>query len=1022
MKISPISTQNQVFSARKTNKEEIKVNNKQVQSKPLSFQELSLRMPSINIVVKPPRDYKTLRDIKRLFTPDAERIYKQGIEIAKEAHSPELELWHLYLACLKETSKVLAEAKQDPMLIDELMSFRTPIALASGIGLKCAALRDDKTREDIKGVVDRHIENLQKNFVERDLLKYPKAQVVSPMLSKNGIDDLTRCVNFLNSVSDASEFYDSCFVLACKTSQNSELKKDRLALIFELHEMMAREKVTVGQKNHIEFYDKKADVVWKNIAAGNNVLIVNDKENTEAYEHLTKSFVNLVYKPGQKYGKINSEDVEFIKLNDKVTEEYLLHLIQKIKLDESKKGKNTVIMLDMDSYLQSCVMQGNDGQPTINVSEEMLRLFSSAKEYNPNEANIYFVASISPEAYRVNVDKKSDFGRTISTYARQTLPALSLSDAKKYLTNKNGLNYVKSEVKKDVQKEAVLKAIEVTSSQNGNYPDKAIGLLSAVGKYFIEEKEITPKQIVTYLEETKNLSEATETDEREIIFETGKNLGDIKGMPMTKDGAQTIVNRIKSGTIGTNGYVIFQASGGAYGGGRRHTAEAICGETGIPMLILDAQEFAAKEIDRLSMDPNYSNAKIKSFVQSAKAQAEANDLKTAMIYINNFDHFASNPLYQISSTPDQKAFSQLQKEMDAIRKEGKVNLVVIGSMNMPETLDENVMKPYKFLNQVVVYQPNSPEERLEVLEYHIDKMNLKIAGETKQEQQQILKQISESTRGFSVVDLIYLLETSKNVSMDRNKDAIDNLDFTEGILQIYTGRTNTAKLSEHSKKIVTSHEFGHALNTQIMYDLMNKQEKPWRLPKQLDFVTIDPRGWYMGAMYPKSSKNEEVNFETMMSNIVCSYGGYSTEKIIYDMDGSWGITSDMEHVTENAEAMVLDMGLGKRTATRHISRNALQTADVSQKKREMIEEDIEDIAKAGKEISDLIIATYKDFILELTQEYSSKVATGECLIPGSVFKQKLQDWVNKQTPEKLQEIQEMEERILDVINETKTKK
>lgn len=1016
MKISPISNHNQLFGTKKVDKKHQKQKgvSQQPQSKLPSFKELGSRMPNLNIVIKSKRDYENLKIVKDNFTPEAEGIYELGIDIAKNAHSPELETWHLYLASLMHTTAFLKRADANPIILDAERSFATPIALTEEIYPGCSVLRDDEKRKEIIDVIDKHIGAVCGQFVAKDIEKNPKTQLIPPVLSKKSIADLYTCGSRMAAETSFQEFYDSYFFYSSLFSQDKKLAKEANQLIFDLQEIVMREKISDDEKYHIEFYDGKADVIWKNIAAGNNVMIVNNESNAEGYDHLVRSFTNLINKPGQNYGNIKPENTEIIKLSGKITPSYLTNLIKKVKYNQDKVGKNTVIMFDMVSHITNAE---NDG-----ITTELVKLYSEAKKYNAKESNIYFVTSISPECYQKNISAQGVFGKAISTYALQTLPVLSASDAKKYLTNESGLNYIKSEVKKDVQRDAVLKAIEVTSSKNGNYPDKAVSLLSAVAKFFVDEKEITPKHVVTYIEETKNLSEVTDADDRDIIFDTGKTLIDIKGMPMTLASAKTIVNRIKCGRIGTDGYVISHSSGSSYGGGRRHTAEAICGETGIPMLIMDAQEFAAKEIDRLSMDPNYSNQKIKTLVQSAKAQAEANDLKTAMIYINNFDYFASNPLHGVSSVYEQKAFSQLQKEMDAIRKEGKVNLIVVGSMNMPEILDENVMKPHKFLNQIEVFQPTSPEERLEILEYYIDKMNLKLAGKTKEEQQENLKLVSESTKGFSVVDLMYLLEEANNVSKDRNKESIDNLDFIEGILQIYSGRTNTAGMSEHVKKIVTSHEFGHALNTQIMYDLMNKQEKPWRLPKQVDFVTIDPRGWYMGAMYPKSSKNEESNFETMMSNIVCSYGGYSTEKIIYDMDGSWGITSDMEHVTEYAKTMVYDMGLGKRTATRHIPRNALGSADVSPKTQEMIEDDIEDIAKAGKEISDLIIDTYKDFILELTEEYSSKVATGECLIPSSVFKQKLQDWVNKQTPEKLQEIQEMEELILDVINETKTKK
>ena len=82
-----------------------------------------------------------------------------------------------------------------------------------------------------------------------------------------------------------------------------------------------------------------------------------------------------------------------------------------------------------------------------------------------------------------------------------------------------------------------------------------------------------------------------------------QTLNDIKGMPMVKSAAESIVKKIKDG-IGTKGYVIYHADGGGIGGGRRHTAEAIAGEAQIPMIVINAQDFAIKDIDALSQQAN----------------------------------------------------------------------------------------------------------------------------------------------------------------------------------------------------------------------------------------------------------------------------------------------------------------------------------------------------------------------------------------------------------------------------------
>ena len=194
-----------------------------------------------------------------------------------------------------------------------------------------------------------------------------------------------------------------------------------------------------------------------------------------------------------------------------------------------------------------------------------------------------------------------------------------------------------------------------------------------------------------------------------------------------------------------------------------------------------------------------------------------------MIFIKNFDNFSSNPLYGISSIYEQKAFKQLQDETDTIRAEGKYNIIVVGSMNIHEAIDENIQKPTEFLDELIIYQPKDSEQRREIVDYYIAKNGYKILDVPSGQRKTILRNISETTQYFNVVNLIQLLNKASIISKEREKEAIDGEDFTEASLQVISGRTNTTHISEHRKKILTSHEAGHALNLYLMYKILEKK-------------------------------------------------------------------------------------------------------------------------------------------------------------------------------------------------------
>ena len=961
------------------------------------------------------QDYKNLKLLTKNFSPEAEDIFNLGKNIAKELGSKELETWHLYLASLYSLNDYINNLNEGIETYDPAGRKKTPVALENMIETKEDIFGSEKSREKVKGVLTRHINKTIALFSNRESEK-PANTLFAPKLgispSKDAIDDMMETYDYVANMTSTNNFFDSYFLVSANYTRDTELLEEAKSLRFDLQKEFMVDDSSKKQKHHLRFFDDKADAVWKNIDMGNNVVFLCDASNNESSKYLISSFVNLINKPGQTYKNLDPSKTHIVILNKEANMDFVSDYIKEIAKNKQEEGHTTIFVGDLLSLIKN--------NHESNVTVEELEILSSKSPKLRNDSSVRFLFAMTPESYYANTAEGADFSKVLSEYATQTIPSLNAADARKYLTDENGLNFIESETRKRFSKEAVEKAIELTSTNEGNYPGKALSLLSATLKYYINKNEITPKDLENYTEETKMLSETSSVGEQSnIVFDTGKTTEDIIGSPMTKKDAQSIVRQIKNGTIGTRGFIAQLEDGSAYGGGRRHTAEAIAGEAKIPMITINARDFALKDIDALSQNASLSEIKIKKIVSIAKAQAEANENKTAMIFIENFDNFAANPLHGISSIYEQKAFSQLLEEMDKARKNDKINLIIVGSANMPGVIDPNIMKPYKFLNSIIIYPPQDAKERKEVLNYYIKKMNLQIAGDTKEEKEKIVKTAAETTQGFTVADLMYLLDVVKSVQMERNKEKIDSSDFIEGYLQATSGRTSEVEISQPRKRIVASHEAGHALTLQIMYEIAEKSNIPWHLPDKVNFITLDPRGNFGGAMYYKKSTNEEYSFEKVISNIISCFGGHSAEKIIYNMTGSYGITGDMEQVTGLARAAVLDMGMGAKTGPAHVSRNIIGSPDVSEKKMVEIEEDIDSIVNAANKISDMIVENYKDFILEFTEKYSNKVGSGDCLIPSETFIEELNSWREKQPKEKQDDFKKLEVEISKIVNAAK---
>ena len=206
---------------------------------------------------------------------------------------------------------------------------------------------------------------------------------------------------------------------------------------------------------------------------------------------------------------------------------------------------------------------------------------------------------------------------------------------------------------------------------------------------------------------------------------------------------------------------------------------------------------------------------------------------------------------------------------------------------------------------------------------------------------------------------------------------------------------------------------------QVMYDIAQKENKPWHLPDMVNFITLDPRGDFGGAVYSKDSQNNEYSFEKIFSQLVFAFGGHACENKFFNMQGSVGITQDMQMATQIANLATLKMGLGARTGRISLRQNALGDINVSEKLKSRIEEDVETMLKNAELVSDKIADAYGDFIELFSEKYKVKVGSGDCIISSEEFNKMLNDWKEKQTPEKLQELENLEKEILDIIENTK---
>lgn len=948
---------------------------------------------------------------KQYFTQSANRIWQSAYRTAQVNNHALVSGAHLLYAVLNDFDKCLNQIEDGTKTYNELVAkgaYGTLFVFEDLMGSK-GTLNDPKAREEVKKVVKKYIAKTKQELQNPNI---PKSGPFAPRISNHLAAELNSTYDLVKG-NLGDTFVDSIFLATLANTNEVSIKKLIKEMRFELQKAVVVDNKPAKQKNHLQFYDDKADRLWKNLDLGNNVYITYEGDNQESISHLLSSFANLIKKPGQKYNNLNAQNTEIVIFNKRLSFNALGAYAKEAKKDPDK---TYIFVIDFRELVVNSAQEGDgEGNYMATISPDETKLLE-----NGNLPNVRIVLYSNKDNYYANTKQGVYMRKVLLDYPTLSIPTINAQDTKEILTSDKGIQYIQAMFNKKLSAEVIGQIIDITNEHEGYFPEKALEYAGKLISYFIDKDEITLDDTLMYENE---IGEAKSVDENQgwfkVISNTGKKLDDIAGSPMTKAEAKSVVNFITSDKKGyVRGYTTYLDNGTSYGGGRRHVAECIAGEAQIPMITINARDFALKDIDALSQNSNLSELKIRQLIDTAKAQAEANKNKTAMIFIENFDNFASSPYIGISSIYEQKAFSQLLAEMDNLRRNKDINLVVIGSANYPQALDENIMKPNRFLNKIVIYSPQDPKETQDVIKYYLDKNNLQV-GTSDEEKNQIIQRVSKTSEGLSVVDLIYMIDKAQEVSRERGKSVIDEYDFREAYLQTTTGRVSSRFSTPKDNEITAKHECGHALSAQVMYNIAKKEGKPWRLPFGLDFIALDPRANYGAITYFSRPENNMYSFERVFADIVCSFGGYSTEKYFYDMKGSWGIYQDMDSAATVTKQAVMHLGMGAKTGRMSFAYDGLSYANMSESMKEKVEQDVQTILVNAESVSNKIISAYSGFVEQFGQKYANRVGTGDCIINADEFQKELEEWENSQTDEKREELLALENEILHIIEKTK---
>ena len=390
------------------------------------------------------------------------------------------------------------------------------------------------------------------------------------------------------------------------------------------------------------------------------------------------------------------------------------------------------------------------------------------------------------------------------------------------------------------------------NSQNSGGNGKMMNFGKSRAKLSLGEGKITLKDVAGLKEEKEDLEEIIE-----FLKEPAK---------LTKVGARIPKGVLLEGPPGT---------------GKTLLAKAIAGEAGVPFFSISGSDF-------VEMFVGVGASRVRDLFLNAKRNAPC------IVFIDEIDAVARRRGTGMGGGHDEReqTLNQLLVEMDGFGiNEG---IIVMAATNRVDILDPAILRPGRFDRKISVGSPDVGG-REDILKIHAK--NKPLAEDVD------LKQIAQTTAGFTGADLENLLNEAAIIAAKRNRGFIKQEDIKKAFIKVGIGSEKKSRVvTEKERKITAYHEAGHAILFHVLPDV-----------GPVYTVSIIPTGiGAAGYTMPLPEKDEMfLTKGKMKQEIMVSLGGRIAEEIIFG-DITTGASSDIKKATKVARKMVTRFGMSEQ--------------------------------------------------------------------------------------------------------------
>ncbi|MEG6615686.1 AAA family ATPase [Peptococcaceae bacterium 1198_IL3148] len=379
-----------------------------------------------------------------------------------------------------------------------------------------------------------------------------------------------------------------------------------------------------------------------------------------------------------------------------------------------------------------------------------------------------------------------------------------------------------------------------------------------------------------FIAQTKGLVKGFESGGTAIPKVTFEDIG----------GQDTAINELKEGLDFIKNYQQVKKLGirplkgilftGPPGTGKTLLAKAAANYTDAVFLASSGSEF-------VEMYAGVGAQRVRKLFNSAKEKAKKVGKTTALIFIDEVEILGAKRGQNSSHMEYDQTLNELLVQMDGIKCDDTVRILVIAATNRVDMLDPALTRPGRFDRQVKVELPDR-NGRYQILKIHAK--NKPLARDVD------LNVIAKETFGFSGAHLESLTNEAAILAMRENSECIYYRHLQEAVDKVIMGEKLDRRPTNEELQRVAIHETGHALIAELVR------------PGSVATLTVTPRGGALGYM---RQHNEEDSYlytkEYLENQIAIMLAGAIAEDVVMG-NRSTGATNDFEKAFQTAETII----------------------------------------------------------------------------------------------------------------------